>query len=105
MLLDLAASIAFDMDVTARGEVMGDDPKLVATIKVIMAHVFKVRVETITENTRRREFEQWDSLGHLALIGALQDEFDIEIPPEQALAIETFKDVKRTISALVRENR
>jgi acyl carrier protein len=84
---------------------MSDDPQLEAAIKTVMARVFKVRVQNITKNTRRREFEYWDSLGHLALIGALQDEFQIEIPPDEALAIETLEDVKRVVSGLIRANR
>lgn len=76
---------------------MSDDRELEGTIKAIMARVFEVGPEAITEKTRRRDFERWDSLGHLALIGALQDEFQIEIPPDQALEMETIEDVKRAV--------
>lgn len=62
-----------------------------------MARLFEVRPEEITGNTRRRELERWDSLNHLALLGALEDEFQIKIPPDLALEIETFDDVKRAV--------
>jgi len=76
---------------------MSDDRQLEGRIKAIMARVFEVGPEAITDKTRRRDFERWDSLGHLALIGAVQDEFQIEIPPDQALEMETIEDVKRAI--------
>lgn len=68
-----------------------------AKIKAIMARLFEVRPEEITENTRRRELERWDSLNHLALLEALEGEFQIKIPPDLALEIETFDDVKRAV--------
>jgi acyl carrier protein len=78
---------------------MSEDLQLETKIKAVMARVFEVGPETITENTRRRQFERWDSLGHLALLGALQDEFHIEIPPNQALEMETLEDVKRAVAS------
>jgi acyl carrier protein len=78
---------------------MGNDQNLETTIKAIMARIFEVRPEDITEKTRRRELERWDSLGHLALLTALQDELHIEIPPDQALEMETLDDIKRAVSS------
>lgn len=66
-------------------------------IKAIMARLFEVRPEEITNNTRRQEVERWDSLNHLALLGALETEFQIKIPADLALEIESFDDVKRAV--------
>jgi acyl carrier protein len=78
---------------------MSDDQKVEATIKAIMGRIFEVRPEDITGKTRRRELERWDSLSHLALLTALQEEFHIEIPPALALEIETLEDIKRAVSS------
>ncbi|MDT0266594.1 acyl carrier protein [Streptomyces sp. DSM 44915] len=40
---------------------------------------------------RYREAEQWDSLGHMTLVVAIEDEFDVELSPDDALAIESFE--------------
>lgn len=78
---------------------MSNDQNLEATIKAIMGRIFEVRPEDITDKTRRRELERWDSLSHLALLTALQEEFHIEIPPDQALEMETLEDIKRAVSS------
>lgn len=66
-------------------------------IKLLFGRVFQVRPELISDETRRGALEQWDSLGHLNLLEALREEFDVEIPPEQALEMESVADIKRAI--------
>jgi len=66
-------------------------------IKLIFGRVFQVDSDLIDDETRRGAFEQWDSLGHLNLLEVLNEEFDLEIPPEQALEMETVADIKRVI--------
>jgi len=78
---------------------MSDDKNVEAAIKAIMGRIFEIRPEDITDKTRRRELERWDSLSHLALLTALQEEFHIEIPPDQALEMETLEDIKRAVSS------
>ena len=70
-------------------------------IKTIFLQVFEVSPGEITDQTRRGELERWDSLGHLVLLEALREEFRIEIEPEEALEMETIKDIKRLVSTLV----
>lgn len=76
---------------------MSDDQKLDERIKAVMGRVFEIRPEDVTGRVRRGELERWDSLNHLALLTALQDEFHIEIPPDQALEMETFDDIRRAV--------
>jgi acyl carrier protein len=70
-------------------------------IKTIFLQVFEVSPGEITDQTRRGELERWDSLGHLVLLESLREEFRIEIEPEQALEMETIKDIKRLVTTLV----
>jgi acyl carrier protein len=79
---------------------MTKDNNLDATIKAIFQRVFEVRPEEVDDQTRRGQLERWDSLGHLVLLEALREEFLIEIPPEQALEMETVEDIKRVVNAL-----
>ena len=79
---------------------MTKDHNLDTTIKAIFQRVFEVRPEEITDQARRGDLERWDSLGHLVLLEALQEEFHIEIPPEQALEMETVSDIKRVVTTL-----
>ena len=70
------------------------------TIKAIFKRVFEAPAEEVSDRTRRGEFERWDSLGHLVLLEALREEFQIEIEPERALEMETVGDIKRIVTAL-----
>lgn len=51
-------------------------------IKEIMAQVFQIDTETITADTSPETVERWDSLKHMQLIMALEDEFGVEFPDE-----------------------
>jgi acyl carrier protein len=70
-------------------------------IKTIFLQVFEVPPGEITDQTRRGELERWDSLGHLVLLESLREKFRIEIEPEQALEMETIKDIKRFVTTLM----
>ncbi len=70
------------------------------TIKAIFKQVFEAPPEEVSDQTRRGEFERWDSLGHLVLLEALREQFQIKIEPEQALEMETVGDIKRIVTAL-----
>ena len=37
-----------------------------------------------------RETEQWDSIGHMSLVVALEDAFGVEMEPEDILEIRSF---------------
>lgn len=76
---------------------MSDDKNLDERIKAVMGRVFEIRPEDVSGKVRRGELERWDSLNHLALLTALQEEFHIEIPPDQALEMETLEDIRRAV--------
>jgi len=52
-------------------------------IKKIMSIVFEVPIDQITETSSKDTIEHWDSLRHLNLIMALEEEFEITIPDEE----------------------
>ncbi|MDX8032246.1 acyl carrier protein [Lentzea sp. BCCO 10_0856] len=43
------------------------------------------------ENLKYRDIEQWDSVGHMALVAAIEDEFDVELDTEQVIDMSSFK--------------
>lgn len=74
-----------------------------ARVQSIFQRVFELPPGSgLSPKTRRGQLERWDSLGHLELLEALRKEFGIEIPPEQALEMETFADVTRVVGALAK---
>ena len=70
-------------------------------VREVISQVFQADASEFGQETRRGELERWDSLGHLTLIEALCSEFKIEIPPEDALAMESVDDIARIVGTLV----
>ena len=52
-------------------------------IKNVMAAVFGISVDEITDESSPDNVESWDSLKHMNLVIALEEEFDIRIPDEE----------------------
>lgn len=65
-----------------------------ARIKEVMVSVFDVDVETINEESSQDSVEQWDSMKHLDLVVALEEEFGITIPIEEVGNLVNFKYIK-----------
>ena len=66
-------------------------------IKKIMSIVFEVPIDQITETSSKDTIEHWDSLRHLNLIMALEEEFGREIPDEEAEKLQSVGDVIKYI--------
>ena len=67
-------------------------------IKKIMSEVFSVSIESISEDSSRQNLESWNSLNHLQMVFALEDEFQITISPSEATRIIDFQSVKELLS-------
>ena len=68
-------------------------------IKKIMSNIFKVPENEITGSTSNKNTEAWDSLNHMQLIAALEDEFDIMFDADEIVKLVNFEIVKRTLNA------
>jgi acyl carrier protein len=66
-------------------------------IFTVMATVFEVPLETLNEESSTDTIDAWDSLKHLTLILALEEEFGITIPDEEVGGLVTFKLIDITI--------
>tara|TARA_B100000780_G_C21052103_1_gene422537 strand:+ start:794 stop:1024 length:231 start_codon:yes stop_codon:yes gene_type:complete len=66
-------------------------------IKLIMSSVFKVSIESIDDDSSPDSLDYWDSLGHMVLISAIEDEFDIELDESEIIEMMNFKLIKLII--------
>lgn len=64
----------------------------------VMSAVFEVPVEEINENSSSDTIDTWDSLKHLNLILALEEEFDISIPDEEVGNLFNFKLIELIVN-------
>jgi acyl carrier protein len=70
---------------------------MIEEIKDIVAAVFEIDKSKIDDNIKKFDYEKWDSLGHINLIAALEEHFDIMLEPEEMASIETIDDIEKLI--------
>ncbi|MDT8910283.1 acyl carrier protein [Amycolatopsis sp. PS_44_ISF1] len=56
------------------------------------------------ENLKYRDIEAWDSVGHMALVAAIEDEFDIELDTDQVIDMSSFKVAVDLVTGLQTKN-
>jgi acyl carrier protein len=69
-------------------------------VRRIAADVLEVPASKITESTSSENLESWDSVRHLNLILALEQEFHIQFEPEE---IDEMSDVRQILAVLGRK--
>ncbi len=67
-----------------------------------MSAVFELPLESINEDASTDNLDNWDSLRHLNLILALEEEFGVSIPDEEVGNLVNFKLIELTINELSR---
>ncbi len=70
------------------------------TVKQIMAQVLQVDVASIDISTSTDSVESWDSLKHMQLILALEDEFGIQFPDELIPDLLDYTSIKEAVGTL-----
>ena len=70
-------------------------------LKKVMASVLKVEASAIDENSSMDNIKTWDSLGHMNLVLALEDEFKVVIPDEDAGNITSYKLIMVVLNELL----
>ena len=61
-------------------------------VQKVFREVFEDPLLAISEQTEAADIPEWDSLAHINLILALEEEFDTEIPDEEAEKITTVQE-------------
>lgn len=64
-----------------------------------IAGVMEVDPSDINEDTTFGVYEKWDSLMHMKLIMEVEEEYDTEIPIDEAPSIKTLKDLYKYTQA------
>ena len=67
-------------------------------LKEVLANVFKVTVDMINEEASPDSIEEWDSLRHMNLVLALEENFDVELSDDQVVEILNFKLIKLVLN-------
>lgn len=77
-----------------------DDIKLRA--RTTLAKVLKVPVESIADDAYQIQFANWDSLKHMNVVLALENEFDLEFDDSE---LPTLTSLETIISAIEKRSQ
>ena len=68
-------------------------------IKEIMSLVFSVPANAIKDDASTQNLENWDSLNHMNLVVALEQEFEIRFDDDEIMNIVSFNEVANNVAA------
>ena len=85
-------------DLVAQGQVAGKRVFIRADLNVPQNDA-----GDITEDSSSDTIEQWDSLRHMNLVLALEDEFGVSIPDEEAADITSYKLIRLVLAGLLQD--
>ena len=78
-----------------------DSASVEKRIKAIMAKVFKIGINDISEETSADNMDQWTSLEHVDFLVNLQKDFDIEFTDSQIVEMLSYKTVVQNVRAAI----
>ena len=67
----------------------------------IVVDVLRVRPEEVVDSLDMEETGTWDSLSHMQLIAALEEEFGIELTADEIIAMRSVGEIKRVLAARI----
>jgi len=70
-------------------------------VKELFAVILKVSTSQITDETRPADLPRWDSLQHLILVSGFEEEFNLDIDPDEA--VEMYKDFQTFRSIILKK--
>ena len=75
------------------------DNKIENRIKDVMSAVFEIPADEINDESSIDSVESWDSLKHLNLVLAFEEEFEIEFNNNEILEMKNFMLIKEIIES------
>ena len=64
------------------------------TLKEVMATVLGISVDSINDETNMDTVASWDSIRHMDLVLAIEEEFGVSVPDEDAANITSYPLIK-----------
>lgn len=61
--------------------------------------VFQVSPEQINDSLAPQDVTGWDSLGHVRLVGQLQEQFGVEFEVDEVMRMENVGEIKKILAA------
>ncbi|KQQ41158.1 acyl carrier protein [Methylobacterium sp. Leaf125] len=78
---------------------MLDETKL----KSVIAAILEIDENSVDQNTSMDNVESWDSIKHMDLILAIEEEFGVSVPDEEAADLTSYALIKLVVADLVKD--
>jgi acyl carrier protein len=73
-------------------------------LREVFVEALDLDADVDVENLKYRDLEAWDSVGHMALVAAIEDEFDVEFDTDQVIDMSSFKVAVDMVTELQSKN-
>ncbi|NUT99558.1 MAG: acyl carrier protein [Saccharothrix sp.] len=60
-------------------------------LRTVFVEALQLDDDVDVESLKYRDIDAWDSVGHMALVAAIEDEFDVQFETEQVIDMSSFK--------------
>ena len=64
-------------------------------LKKVIAKALNIKIIKITDDLKSNKLEEWDSLGQLSIISALDKKFKGKIDLSKITNLDSYKDIKK----------
>jgi acyl carrier protein len=65
--------------------------------KTAFSESFSIDLDKVSETLEYNEIEEWDSIGHMTLIAALEEKFDISFETDDIVDFSSFEKGKEIL--------
>ena len=72
-------------------------------LKEFLVNQFQVEKESITEDLSFGDLPQWDSLGHMSLMAAIEDQFGVEVNADAIADLVNYKAILSFLKKSIHE--
>ena len=67
-------------------------------LEQLLAELLEIPVTQITAELAMKDLDVWDSLKHMELIAALEQQFDFQLTFDEIVTMRSVGDIKRVLS-------
>jgi acyl carrier protein len=76
-------------------------PMMKQSIAEVFAKSLGIPLEQVTDDLSYSDAVEWDSVAHMALIAAIEEEFDIMIDAEDVIDMSSFAMAKQIVAKYI----
>jgi len=66
-------------------------------LRKLMADLFDIKEDEITDGSSIHNIESWDSLSHLRLVGSIEEQFGVSLSVDEMVEVTSFANIKRIL--------